>query len=153
MADAEGKFIEAVGADTAEGIEHFQPSPPLGSPGYRRFQKLMGADESALFLFAGNTHDQISTLALAMEKAKSTDSLVYTKAIRELCNPPGEKTDDIISALKLVRAGRDIDLVGAGSDCDFDAQGDQLNRHFGHFKISKGKQELVQIIKGPEGTL
>ncbi len=72
MADAEGKFIESVGADTAEGIEHFQPSPPLGSPGYRRFQKLMGADENALFLFAGNTHDQICTLALAMEKTRST---------------------------------------------------------------------------------
>jgi hypothetical protein len=49
-----------------------------------------------------------------------------------------------------VRAGTDIDFAGAGSDCDFDAQGDQLNRHFGHFKITKGKQELVQIIKGPE---
>jgi hypothetical protein len=33
----------------------------------------------------------------------------------------------------------------------FDAQGDQLNRHFGHFRIEKGKQVLVQIIKGPEG--
>jgi branched-chain amino acid transport system substrate-binding protein len=153
MADAEGKFIEAVGADTAEGIEHFQPSPPLGSPGYRRFQKLMGADENALFLFAGNTHDQICTLALAMERTKSTDSLVYTKAIRELCNPPGEKVDDIAGALKVIRAGGDIDFVGAGSDCDFDAKGDQLNRHFGHFKVSKGKQELVQIIKGPEGAM
>ena len=142
---------KAVGAETAEGIEHFQPAPPLGSPNYRRFQKLMGADENALFLFAGNTHDQICTLALAMEKTKSTDSLVYTKVIREICNPPGEKVEDLIEALKKVRAGTDIDFVGAGSDCDFDANGDQLNRHYGHFRIGKGgKQELVQIIKGPE---
>jgi branched-chain amino acid transport system substrate-binding protein len=153
MADAEGKFIQAVGAETAEGIEHFQPSPPLGSPGYARFQKLMGADENALFLFAGNTHDQICTLALAMEKAKSTDSLVYTKEIRDLCNGPGQRVDDIVEALKLVRAGTDIDFVGAGSDCDFDERGDQLNRHFGHFRIEKGKQTLVQIIKGPEVKL
>jgi branched-chain amino acid transport system substrate-binding protein len=148
MADAEGKFIQSVGAETAEGIEHFQPSPPLGSPSYARFQKLMGADENALFLFAGNTHDQICTLALAMEKTKSTDSLVYTKAIRELCNGPGQKVDDIAEALKLVRAGTGIDFVGAGSDCDFDERGDQLNRHFGHFRIEKGKQVLVQIVKG-----
>ncbi len=79
--------------------------------------------------------------------------MVYTKAIRELCNPPGEKVDDIAGALKMIRAGGDIDFVGAGSDCDFDEKGDQLNRHFGHFKISKGKQELVQIIKGPEGAI
>jgi branched-chain amino acid transport system substrate-binding protein len=150
MADAEGKFIQAVGPETAEGIEHFQPAPPLGSPSYRRFQKLMGADENALFLFAGNTHDQVCTLALAMEKTKSTDSLVYTKVIREICNPPGEKVEDVVDALRKVRAGTDIDFLGAGSDCDFDERGDQLNRHFGHFRIAKGKQELVQIIKGPE---
>jgi len=148
MADAEGKFIQSVGADVAEGIEHFQPSPPLGSPNYARFQKLMGADANALFLFAGNTHDQICTLALAMEKTKSTDPLVYTKVIRELCNGPGQKVDDVVEALKLVRAGTKIDFVGAGSDCDFDERGDQLNRHYGHFRIEKGKQVLVQIIKG-----
>jgi branched-chain amino acid transport system substrate-binding protein len=153
MADAEGKFIQSVGAEAAEGIEHFQPSPPLGSPSYARFQKLMGADENALFLFAGNTHDQICTLALSMEKTKSTDSLVYTKAIRELCNGPGQKVDDVGEALRLVRAGTKIDFVGAGSDCDFDERGDQLNRHFAHFRIEKGKQVLVQIIKGPETKL
>src|SRR4029077_12600084 len=99
MADAEGKFIEAVGPEVAEGIEHFQPAPPLGTPSYRKFLKLMGAtDDSALFLFAGNTHDQICTLALAMEKAKSTDSLVYTKEIPAVDNPPGEEVDDILVA-------------------------------------------------------
>lgn len=154
MADAEGKFIQAVGAETAEGIEHFQPAPPLGSPNYKRFQKLMGApDEGAIYLFAGNTHDQVCTLAMAMEKTKSTESLVYTKVIRELCNPPGTKVEDILEALKLVRAGTDIDFVGAGSDCDFDERGDQLNRHYGHFAIKGGKQTVVQIIKGPEVKL
>lgn len=152
-ADAEGKFIQAVGPEVAEGIEHFQPSPPLGSPTYARFQKLMGADENALFLFAGNTHDQICTLALAMDKTKSTDSLIYTKAIREICNPPGEKVGDIGEALKKVRAGSKIDFVGAGSDCDFDERGDQLNRHFGHFRVEKGKQLIIQVIKGPDGKL
>jgi branched-chain amino acid transport system substrate-binding protein len=153
-ADAEGKFIEAVGPQAAEGIEHFQPAPPLGSPNYKRFQKLMGAaDENALYLFAGNTHDQVCTLALAMEKTKSTDSLVYTKVIREICNPPGDAVEDIVEALNLVRAGKDIDFVGAGSDCDLDERGDQLNRHFGHFAIKGGRQTLVQIIKGPEVKL
>lgn len=149
-ADAEGKFVQAVGAEAAEGIEHFQPSPPLGSPSYAKFQKLMGADENALFLFAGNTHDQVCTLAMAMEKSKSTDPLVYTKVIREVCNPPGQDVDTISEALKLVRAGTKINFVGAGSTCDFDERGDQLNRHFGHFRIEKGKTVLVQVIKGPE---
>jgi hypothetical protein len=45
MADAEGKFLAAVGGDVAEGIEHFQPAPPLGSASYKKFQKLMGATD------------------------------------------------------------------------------------------------------------
>jgi hypothetical protein len=50
----------------------------------------------------------------------------------------------------MVRGGTKIDFIGAGSDCDFDSRGDQLNRNFGHFMIKGGKQVLVQIIKGPE---
>jgi Periplasmic binding protein len=119
---------------------------------FQAIQKLMGAtDDTALYLFAGNTHDQICTLALAMEKAKSTDSLVYTKEIPTVDNPPGEEVDDILVALEKVRQGVKINFQGAGSICDFDARGDQLNRHFGHFRIEKGRQVLVQIIKGPTG--
>src|SRR5262249_3760797 len=68
MAAEEGKFRGGGGPEVAEGTDIFQPPPPLGSPSYKKFQKLMGAtDENALYLFAGNTHDQICTLALAME--------------------------------------------------------------------------------------
>jgi branched-chain amino acid transport system substrate-binding protein len=149
-ADAEGQFVKAVGPELAEGIEHFQPAPPITSASYKRFVKLMGAGGDTIYLFAGNTHDQICTLALAMEKTKSTDPFVYTRAIREVCNPPGKDVDDGVEALKLVRAGADINFNGAGSICDFDAQGDQLNRHYAHFRIEKGKSVLVQTLKGPE---
>jgi branched-chain amino acid transport system substrate-binding protein len=152
-ADAEGQFIKAVGPKLAEGIEHFQPAPPLQSPSYKRFLKLMGASPDTIYFFAGNTHDQICTLALAMEKAKSTDPLVYTKVIREVCNPPGEEVDDELKALALVRRGVKINFNGAGSICDFDAQGDQLNRHYAHFRIENGKSVLVQTLKGPEAKI
>ena len=85
-----------------------------------------------------------------MEKAQSTDPVNYTKLIREVCNPPGQDVDDELEALKLVRAGTDINFNGAGSICDFDAQGDQLNRHYAHFRIEQGKSVLVQTLKGPE---
>jgi hypothetical protein len=84
-------------------------------------------------------------------EGKSTDSLVYTKEISAVDNPPGEEVDDIAVALKKVREGVKVNFQGAGSICDFDARGDQLNRHFGHFRIEKGKQVLVQIIEGPKG--
>ena len=153
MADAEGQFLKAVGPEAAEGIEHFQPAPPLSSPSYKKFQKLMGADENALFLFASNTHDQVCTLAMAMEKAKSTDSLAFTKEIRAVCNPPGEPVNDVIDALTKIRAETKINFDGAGSSCDFDNQGDQINRSYAIYKIIGGKQVLQNIMKEPETSL
>lgn len=145
-ADAEGKFLQNVGAEVAEGIHHLQPAPPLDSPAYAKFVKLMGAPEGAVFLFAGNAHDQICTIALAMEKAKSSEAAVWAKAIREVCDPPGEKIDDVVEALRMVRAGTKIDFVGAGATCDFDAKGDQINRSFLHQVIEKGRNRIVGVV-------
>ena len=145
-ADAEGKFLQNVGAEVAEGIHHLQPAPPLDSASYKKFVKLMGAPEGSIFLFAGNAHDQICTIALAMEKAKSTDATVWSKAIPDVCNPPGEQVDDVVKALSLVRDGKDIDFVGAGATCDFDAQGDQINRSFLHQVIEKGKNKVLGVV-------
>ena len=65
MADAEGKFVQAVGAQVAEGIRHFQPMPDVAASGYKRFLQLMGAPADRVFLFPPNTHDQIAITALA----------------------------------------------------------------------------------------
>lgn len=145
-ADAEGKFLANVGAEVAEGIHHLQPAPPLESPSYKKFVKAMGAPEGAVFLFAGNAHDQVCTMALAMEKTKSQDAAVWAKAIPDVCNPPGDKVDDVVAALEMVRAGKDIDFIGAGATCDFDAKGDQLNRSFLHQVIEKGKNRIIGTV-------
>ncbi|RXF73590.1 ABC transporter substrate-binding protein [Hansschlegelia zhihuaiae] len=140
-ADAEGKFLQAVGPEVAEGIYHLQPSPPIDSPSYARFVKQMGAPEGTVFLFAGNAWDQICITALAMEHAKTQEAAVWAKSIREVCNPPGEEVDDIVEALKMVRDGKKINFNGAGCTCDFDEKGDSLNRSF-----------YVQLIKGGKNT-
>jgi branched-chain amino acid transport system substrate-binding protein len=145
-ADAEGKFLQNVGAEVAEGIHHLQPAPPLDAPAYNRFVKLMGAPEGSVFLFAGNAHDQICAIALAMEKVKSETAAAWSKAIRDVCNPPGEQTDDIVKALEMVRAGKDIDFIGAGATCDFDERGDQINRSFLHQVIEKGRNRIIGVV-------
>src|SRR2546421_6352963 len=57
MADAEGKFVQAVGKEVAEGIRHFQPMPDVSAPGYKKFLQLMGAPADRVFLFPPHTHD------------------------------------------------------------------------------------------------
>ena len=145
-ADADGAYIKSVPNEVSDGIHHLQPGPPLDSVSYKKFVKEMGMPEGTVFLFAGNTHDQICVTALAMEHAKSTEASVWAKSIREVCNPPGEEVDDIIRALEMTRAGKKVNFVGAGATVDFNERGDQLNRTFVHQLIHDGKNQIVEIV-------
>jgi branched-chain amino acid transport system substrate-binding protein len=147
MADAEGKFVQAVGPQVAEGIRHFQPMPDVSAPGYKKFLTLMGAPSERVFLFPPNTHDQIAITALAMEKAKSPMAVDWSKQIIAVGNGPGQEVDDVVEALKLVRAGKAINFQGAGSTCDFTPNGDQLGRGMGQWIIRNGKSVFVEYAK------
>jgi len=147
MADAEGKFVEAVGPQVAEGIRHFQPMPDVAASGYRKFTQLMGASPERLYLFPPNTHDQIAITALAMEKAKSPMAVEWSKQIIAVGNGPGDAVDDVVEALKLVRSGKNVNFQGAGSTCDFTANGDQMGRGMGHWIIKGGKSVFVEYQK------
>jgi len=58
----------------------------------------------------------------------------------------GQKANDVVEALLLIRAGQDIDFVGAGADCDFDELGDQINRSFLHQVIERGRNRIVGTV-------
>src|SRR5256885_170093 len=147
MADAEGKFVQAVGDKVAEGIRHFQPMPDVSAPAYKKFLGLMGAPADRVLLFPPNTHDQIAITALAMEKAKSPMAVGWSKQILAVGNGPGEEVDDVVEALKLVRAGTAINFQGAGSTCDFTPNGDQLGRGMGQWINKGGKSVFVEYAK------
>src|SRR2546429_336156 len=147
MADAEGKFVQAVGPKVAEGIRHFQPMPDVSAPGYKKFLQLMDAPADRVLLFPPNTHDQIAITALAMEKAKSPMAEDWSKQIIAVGNGPGQEVDDVVEALKLVRAGTAINFQGAGSTCDFTPDGDQLCRGMGQWIIRNGKSQFVEYAK------
>ena len=46
----------------------------------------------------------------------------------------------------MIRAGTEIDFVGAGAECDFDARGDQINRSFLHQVIQGGRNRIVGTL-------
>ena len=62
-------------------------------------------------------------------------------------NGPGEPVEDIVDALKLVRAGKNVNFQGAGSTCDFTPNGDQLGRGMGQWIIKGGKNVFVEYAK------
>src|SRR6267378_3632142 len=143
----ESKVVQAVGPKVAEGIRHFQPMPDVAAPGYKKFLQLMDAPPDRVLLFPPNTHDQIAITALAMEKAKSPMAVDWSKQIIPVGNGPGQEVDDVVEALKLVRAGKAINFQGAGSTCDFTPNGDQLGRGMGQWIIRNGKSQFVEYAK------
>lgn len=146
-ADAEGKFVAAVGEKAAEGVRHFQPMPDTSAPAYLDFLKLMGAPSNKVMLFPPNTHDQIAIAAMAMEKAQSPIAADWAKHIAVVANGPGQEVSDVNEALKLIRAGRPVNFQGAGSTCQFTGSGDQLDRGMGQWVIRKGVNQFVEYAK------
>ena len=77
--------------------------------------------EAAGFLGASpytpESYDAAALLLLAMQAAGSVDPAVYKDKILDVANAPGEKIypGDLAKALELIKAGTDIDYVGASA--------------------------------------
>jgi len=145
--DSEGDFLDAVGPEVAEGINHLQPTPAIDSPAYDLFLELMDEPEGKVFLFASAVYDEVSMLAMAMEKAGETTPRAVADQIRGLANPPGEVVYDPIEGLERIRAGEDVDFRGAGSEVDFDESGDLTGRFFTHYRWEDGESKVVNVVQ------
>jgi neutral amino acid transport system substrate-binding protein len=78
----------------------------------------------SLGAFVPHSYDAAALVALAAESAKSgTGDAIKSKMI-EVANPPGTEVTDICEALKLVKAGTDINFQGASGNVDLDEFGD-----------------------------
>src|SRR5438552_2055425 len=80
-------------------------------------------------------------------KANGRQVVDSSKQIIAVGNGPGQEVDDVVEALKLVRAGTAINFQGAGSTCDFTPNGDQLGRGMGQWIIRSGKSVFVEYAK------
>ncbi len=69
--------------------------------------------------------DRGELLALAIEKAGTTDTLAVRDALREVASPPGTTIGpgEFKKAVRLIAKGDDINYDGAGGNVDFDENG------------------------------
>ena len=87
-------------------------------PGIENFVKM---SEEAGFLGASpytpESYDAAALLLLAMQAAGSTDPAMYKDHILHVANAPGEQIfpGELAKALELIKAGTDIDYVGASA--------------------------------------
>lgn len=129
----DGSFGTAPGGPTSAG-EHFDSA----------YEAEFG--EKPPLPFMRESYDAVYVIALAAEKAGSTDSVAIRDALRDIANPPGDTfvpgTDDWAQAVEKVRGGQDINYEGAAGPIDFDANGDVVGT-IEIWRVDAASQDLV----------
>jgi neutral amino acid transport system substrate-binding protein len=74
--------------------------------------------------FVPHSYDAAALVVLAAEAAKSGSGEAIKSKIRDVANAPGTEVTDVCEALKLVKAGTEINYQGASGNVDLDEFGD-----------------------------
>ncbi len=129
---ADGMFdqsvIDQIGADNLRGhIWLTQSASDPDSAGYATFAedyKKTGNDPQAPY--AGHGYDAVFLMALAIEKAGSTDRRAIADALMQINDPNGEVVGpgEWEKAKQLIAEGKAINYQGASGTVDFDEHGD-----------------------------
>ncbi|MCC7041813.1 MAG: ABC transporter substrate-binding protein [Burkholderiales bacterium] len=142
-------FKKAVGA-AADGILHGFPIPPLDSPAYKQYLQEAGLQDNGQIQHPYGTacRDQISVLALAIEKAGTTEAEAVKRAIYDVSTGPGKKVVyNVLDGLKALRAGEKINYSGAGSAVEFDQNRQLIGRDIQLYQIRNGRDEIIATLK------
>jgi len=112
----EGKLILAGAIGTVPGADGKSLAEFTKS-----FKEKTGQDLGA---FVPHSYDAAALIAIAAEAAKDGTGDGIKSKIREVANAPGKEVSDVCEAIKLVKAGTDIDYQGASGNVDLDEYGD-----------------------------
>ncbi len=100
---------------------------------------------------ANYAYDAVISLALAMDKAGTTDGPAVIGAMRQVTNPPGTACDAYADCQTAIKASTKIKLDGASGDLIFN----QFNNVFGPYgafqaDASSGKESQVMLLSAPD---
>jgi neutral amino acid transport system substrate-binding protein len=112
----EGKLILAGAIGTVPGadgksLEAFAKS----------FKEKTGQELGA---FVPHSYDAAALVAIAAEAAKDGTGVGIKSKIRDVANAPGQEVSDVCEAIKLVKAGTEINYQGPSGNVDLDEYGD-----------------------------
>lgn len=147
----EQAVLDEIGVDNLAGSFGIAPEAPPETNAVQNFNAAYEAfsEHEVDSLFIRETYDATMILALAIEKAGSTDRDAIRDALRDVANPPGETVlpGEWAKAKELIAAGTEIDYQGAAGPHDFDEVGD-VDGTVGVFEINGEGFETVKVI-GP----
>ena len=128
----DAKMFEALGWAQFDGLSGTSPGALPPSDFTSKFDELYTTAYGSLFKapYVREAYDAVMVIALAAEKAGSTDPTAIRDALRDVANAPGTKVGSppagIAAAFESVRKGEDIDYDGASGSVEFDENGDVL---------------------------
>jgi len=141
-------LIQQLGADTLKGNLLITQPTSVANPRKDSFDsafKAAGGDPASIFV--QQSYDSAFLIALAIEKAGSTDRAKIKDALRAVSSPPGMKIGpgEWKKAVDAIKAGQDIDYEGASGSHNFDAAGDVAGV-IGEYEIVDNTFKEVGII-------
>ena len=143
-------MITAIGAQHLNGMWGTAPEAVADSDAAIRFREAYEKEYGELppLPFIDNAYDATFLLALAIQKAGSTNGTKIRDALREIANPPGETIlpGQWAKARGLLAAGSAINYTGAAGSQDFDAAGD-VPGTFAHWVVKGGKLVTLEIVE------
>lgn len=127
-------------------VEGMEGTAPVGvGPKFDDFKRILGAEPS---LFQAHAYDAMMLVALAAEKAQSTQGQALRDAMRGVANPPGELVGpaDFARAVGLLKEGRDINYEGGAGSQDLDEFGDPISSYEVYFIDAQGKIQRKCLV-------
>lgn len=107
-------LIEAIGAELDGKLIGTVPgSDTAGSATLIDLASKAGFDGTSSYV--AESYDAAALIALAIQKAGSTEGAKVKEAVMEVANAPGEKINvgELAKGLDLIKEGKDVDYVGA----------------------------------------
>jgi branched-chain amino acid transport system substrate-binding protein len=141
-------MFETLGWETFDGMKGTAPSS-LDVAAGKAFTDAYAAEYGSTppLPFMREIYDAVYLVALAAEKAGSTDPTAMRDALRDVANPPGEMvgpgTDGYKTAIGLIADGKDINYEGAAGPVDLDKNGDVLIGAIETWHVDAAAKDLV----------
>ncbi len=145
-------FTQAIGLAVQQKYVTSTDTGTVTGPGYDFFNTLYMKTEGHPPLSQANfAYDGVTLLALAIEKAGSTNPTAIAAAIPEVENPSNMAVYTYAEGLAALKAGHDIKFVGVSGPLTFDKYHHVYGPFAGYVpKDTNGNLTLVQMITAAE---
>jgi branched-chain amino acid transport system substrate-binding protein len=150
---ASGEYLKAItyplAHDRLVSIYGTSVTGPAADAFNQAFAQTFGSGVQPL-ANANYAYDAVVSLALAMDRAGTTDGPSVVRVMKEVTNPPGTMCYAYGDCLRLLHAGKKINYQGATGDLNYDKYNNVFGP-YGAFRAAlSGDEEQVDTLSAAE---